>query len=281
MSDYYNEINSVIDEIEKNLTNKIQYKELAKKLGTSEYAMQRIFSFITGGITLTEYIRKRRMCMAMEDLKTGAKVIDVALKYQYESPISFARAFQKIYHMPPSKAKKYNGEIEMFPKLLIGKKNLYKEELEYRIVPLEKQIFFGKDTGIMDCNDKESIARLWDVCANDGTLEYIKATSTSFCYGASIYTDIETLAKTKREDKMRYYIMGKENRKDFSKVVIPKADWVLFKVKSKKQQDILNMIQYIFLEWLPSSGYEFAYPYYNIEIYYENDCEYGIPIKQK
>lgn len=281
MSDYYNEINSVIDEIEKNLTNKIQYKELAKKLGTSDYAMQRIFSFITGGMTLTEYIRKRRMCMAMEDLKTGAKVIDVALKYQYDSPISFARAFQKIYHIPPSKAKKYDGEIEIFPKLLIGKANLNKEELECRIVPLEKQIFFGKDTGIIECTDKRRIALLWNTCTKDGTLEYIKATSTSFYYGASIYTDIQILEKTQKEDKMRYYIMGKENRKDFSKVVIPKANWALFKVKSKKQQDILDMIQYIFLEWLPSSGYEFAYPYYNIEIYYDMDCEYGIPIKQK
>lgn len=115
----------------------------------------------------------------------------------------------------------------------------------------------------------------------DGTLDYIKRTSTSFYYGASIYTNIEEMQMGQEEDKMHYYILGKEKRQDFSKVVIPKATWALFKVNSEKQKDILDMINQIFLEWLPNSEYEYVFPYYNIEIYYNNWCEYGIPVKKK
>lgn len=63
--------------------------------------------------------------------------------------------------------------------------------------------------------------------------------------------------------------------------MIPKATWALFKVNSEKQKDILDMINQIFLEWLPNSEYEYVFPYYNIEIYYNNWCEYGIPVKKK
>ena len=62
---YYESLNNVINEIEENLTEKIEYKDLAKIIGTSSYTLQRIFAFLTG-ITLTEYIRKRRLSKAAE-----------------------------------------------------------------------------------------------------------------------------------------------------------------------------------------------------------------------
>ena len=63
---YYENLNKVIEKIEENLTKKIEYKELAKIVGTSSYTLQRIFTFLTG-ITLTEYIRKRRLSNAAEE----------------------------------------------------------------------------------------------------------------------------------------------------------------------------------------------------------------------
>lgn len=94
---YYDSLNKLIETIEKNLEAPIDYNELAKIIGTSAYAMQRIFVFLTG-ITLTEYIRKRRLSKAAEELKrTDSKIIDIAIKYQYDSPISFTNAFKKMY----------------------------------------------------------------------------------------------------------------------------------------------------------------------------------------
>jgi len=62
---YYENLNNVINKIEEKITTKIEYKELAKIIGTSSYTLQRIFAFLTG-ITLTEYIRKRRLSKAAE-----------------------------------------------------------------------------------------------------------------------------------------------------------------------------------------------------------------------
>ena len=62
-------------------------------IGVSEYSLQRIFMFITD-LSLSEYIRKRRLSRAFEELKTSdIKIIDLSIKYQYESSISFSRAF--------------------------------------------------------------------------------------------------------------------------------------------------------------------------------------------
>lgn len=277
----YNEIlNQVIEEIENHLTEEINYKQIAKIAGITDYALQRIFSFLVGDMTLTEYVRKRRLSCAMQDLAKGEKVIDVALKYQYDSPISFTRAFKKMYGIAPSKVKQTSNSLKTFPKLTFDNIKVPSQKLEYRIVPLEQQTFYGKSTKLIKTTDSRTIAALWDKVCEDGTLDYIKRTSTSFYYGASIYTNIEEMKMGQEEDKMYYYILGKEKRQDFSKIVIPKATWALFKVNSGKQKDILHMINQIFLEWLPNSEYEYVYPYYNIEIYYNGWCEYGIPVKK-
>ena len=98
---YYEELNRVIDKIEENLTEDIDYRDLAKIVGTSSYTLQRIFVFLTG-ITLTEYIRKRRLSNAAEELlSTDIKIIDLGLKYQYDSPISFSNAFKKMHGISP------------------------------------------------------------------------------------------------------------------------------------------------------------------------------------
>lgn len=278
----YNEVlNQIIEDIENHLTEEINYKQIAKIVGITDYALQRIFSFIVGDMTLAEYVRKRRLSCAMQELAKGEKVIDVALKYQYDSPISFTRAFKKMYNIAPSKVKQMTNSLKVFPKVTFDNTADSSQKLEYRIVPLEEQTFYGKSTKLIKTTDSKAVAELWRQVCKDGTLDYIKRTSTSFYYGASIYTNIEGMKTGQKEDKMHYYILGKEKRQDFSKVVIPKATWALFKVKSEKQKDILDMINQIFLQWLPNSEYEYVYPYYNIEIYYNNWCEYGIPVKKK
>ena len=78
-------LNKMIQYIEEHLTEKIEYSELAKIVGVSEYSLQRIFMFLTN-ISLADYIRKRRLSKALEELKkTDIKIIDLAIKYQYES----------------------------------------------------------------------------------------------------------------------------------------------------------------------------------------------------
>lgn len=158
----YNEVlNQVIEEIEKHLTEEIDYKEIAKVAGVTDYALQRIFSFIVGDMTLTEYVRKRRLSEAAKDIENGEKVIDVALKYQYDSPISFTRAFKKMYDIAPSKVKQIPNSLKVFPKLTFDNIAVPPKKLEYRIVPLEQQTFYGKSTKLIETTNSKAIAELW------------------------------------------------------------------------------------------------------------------------
>lgn len=74
------------------------------------------------GISLAEYVRKRRLSKAYEDLKlTNDKVIDIALKYCYESSISFARNFKKEFNITPSNLRKSkDNNFSLFPRLTYG-----------------------------------------------------------------------------------------------------------------------------------------------------------------
>lgn len=279
MKDYYKVLNNVIEDIENNLTEKINYNKLAKIAGTSEYTLQRIFCFLTD-MTLTEYIRKRRLSNAAEDLKRGEeKIIDIAIKYQYDSPISFARAFKKMHNVAPSEVRNVKTSIKSFPKIEFKQVEEYNKELTYRVIELQEQTFYGKTTGIISHKDKKAIADLWKKCKSDGTLDYIIKTSKGLekYYGAVV--DIYENSTKRSERKMKYFILGKEYKSGFTKLVIPKATWACFKINSKEQVDILNLFDEIYMRWLPNSKYNEILAYPSIEIYYDNYCEICIPVK--
>ena len=99
----YKNLNNMIKYIENNLVNEIEIKKLAEIVGISSNSLQRIFTFITG-ITITEYIKKRRLSKAFEEIKnTNSKIIDIAIKYQYNSTIAFDRAFKRNFGITPVK----------------------------------------------------------------------------------------------------------------------------------------------------------------------------------
>lgn len=95
--DWLRGMNQVIDYIEENLTEQIHYESLARIVGCSVYEFSRIFSFMAG-MSVSEYIRRRRLSQAIFDIQTGKeKIIDIALKYCYESPTAFTRAFKELH----------------------------------------------------------------------------------------------------------------------------------------------------------------------------------------
>lgn len=99
-------LQQAIDYVEQNLHNAIGVEEIAGAAMTSKYHFQRMFHALTG-FTVTEYVRNRRLTLAAEELAgTDGKVIDIALKYGYETPESFAKAFQRVHGVTPNMAKK-------------------------------------------------------------------------------------------------------------------------------------------------------------------------------
>ncbi len=273
---YYEELNRVIDKIEENLTEDIDYRDLAKIVGTSSYTLQRIFVFLTG-ITLTEYIRKRRLSNAAEELlSTDIKIIDLGLKYQYDSPISFSNAFKKMHGISPQNLRKNELTLKAFPKIEFKPTIETIEELEYRIINLEKQKFYGITTGIIQKNNSKAIRDLFNKSRNEKIIDFIidNSNGKELYYGASI--DIYDGDLT---NKMQYYILGNKTRKDFVTIEIPRSTWACFRLSTKEQIDILKLYNTIYTKWLPSSKYTEILNYPQLEIYYESTCEICIPVK--
>ncbi len=95
-------LNKSMNYIEEHLTEEIDYEQAAKLACCSTYHFQRMFAYMAN-LPLSEYIRRRRMSLAAVDLQNGDnKIIDVALKYGYNSPTAFNRAFQNIHGIAPS-----------------------------------------------------------------------------------------------------------------------------------------------------------------------------------
>lgn len=115
--DLLKSMNRALQYIEENLTHDIDFKEAAKLAFCSEYHFKRMFSFLAG-ISLSEYIRRRRLTLAAFELKDShAKVIDIAIKYGYNSPDSFTRAFQNLHGVNPSKARLNGHSLKAYPKM--------------------------------------------------------------------------------------------------------------------------------------------------------------------
>jgi len=113
--DWLKGMNNVIAYIEENLTQPIQYESLAQIVGCSVYEFSRIFSFMAG-MPVSEYIRRRRLSQAVFDIQNGReKIIDIALKYCYESPAAFARVFKELHGTTPSEARKANVSLKTYP----------------------------------------------------------------------------------------------------------------------------------------------------------------------
>ncbi len=118
MENIAEKLNLVIEYIENHLADEIDQDEIARIASCSYYDVSRMFSLIAD-INISDYIRKRRLTLAGAELKfDNAKVIDVALKYGYDSPVSFARAFQSFHGYNPSLASKSDTVLNKFPRLI-------------------------------------------------------------------------------------------------------------------------------------------------------------------
>lgn len=110
--DWLVKMNSAIEYIEENLTEEIDLNLVAAKACCSSYNFQRMFSFITD-IPLAEYIRRRKLTQAALDLQnTNLKIIEIAMKYGYDSGTSFARAFGSLHGLTPKEARQAGVKLK-------------------------------------------------------------------------------------------------------------------------------------------------------------------------
>ena len=141
--DWITGMQKAIDYIEANLTEEIDYEKVAAQSFSSSYHFQRVFSILCG-YTLGEYIRLRRLSLAGTELATGKeKVIDIALKYGYDSPDSFSKAFQKFHGITPAQARADGNMLKSFSRLSIKISLEGGSVMNYRIEEKDEIILTG------------------------------------------------------------------------------------------------------------------------------------------
>lgn len=122
--DWQYKMNQAIDYLESTMSavsEEISLEKAARQAGYSLRDFQQIFSFLTN-VTVGAYIRKRKLSLAANDIMfSEEKIIDIALKYGYESPSAFSRAFSQLFGVSPSSARDERVTLEIYPKLNFNK----------------------------------------------------------------------------------------------------------------------------------------------------------------
>lgn len=155
-------MNNVMDYVEENITEGINYDTLAKMLCCSSYEFGRIFSFMAG-VSISEYIRRRRLSLAAFDVQDkNQKIIDIAMKYGYESPASFTRAFREMHGTSPLLARKQEIPLKTYPKLSFKFTIQGVEEMNFRIVKKDDFKIMGlKGMSTSIAAEGENLDPLW------------------------------------------------------------------------------------------------------------------------
>ncbi len=238
----YKSLNEITKYIDNNLENVIEYEVLAKMLGVNVYTMQRLFTMIAG-ISLSEYIRKRRLSNAGYDLYEGnLKVIDVAVKYQYDNATSFSRAFLKFHGIKPSRVNK-KTRLKNFPRIVFNENVNLTTELDYEIVTLDEMSLYG----IFITTNNEEIGKDAPIFFRQTANKYLDKYG-KVKYGMITY-DIE------REESQKYYCLYDTDIKEFEHIKIPKSKWLRFRINSQNAKEIQEISHKFYEEFLPSIKY--------------------------
>ena len=127
-------MNAALDYIEENLAGEIDFNEVANRALCSTFHFQRMF-FAVNGTTLGEYIRRRRLTLAAAELMSGnTRIIDIALKYGYESPSAFTKAFRNLHGVSPTEARRPGATLTSYPRISFHIILKGGTDMDYRII---------------------------------------------------------------------------------------------------------------------------------------------------
>ena len=255
--EWLKKISQAIDYIESNLTEDISYDEAAKIACCSTYYFQRIFSYVSG-VTLSDYIRRRRMtAAAFELLQSDMKVMDVSLKYGYKSPTAFNRAFQSVHGVSPTIARAQGTLLNAYPPMSFSILVTGGENMNYRIETKEAIRIVGVRKELQE-----------DMEENQGIVPVF----WNKTLGSTLFSEICGLADKdpngilgvtayRNPQDIYYYIAASTDKPVPDGMVefeIPAATWVVFECNGHFKESVQTIFKRFLTEWLPVSGYEYA-----------------------
>lgn len=258
-------LNKMIKYIENNLDSEIDYNELSKITMTNIFILERIFMFLTN-MTIAEYIKKRRLSKAFEDIRnTDLKIIDIAFKYQYNSSTSFNRAFKRVFNITPTECRKGFGNYKIIPmEYFESNKNNY--SFDYEIKKMNSISLYCYH--ITSKNHSDLLYKIRQLYKKAKTNGYYKEFNEVGMYGIF----------SKSKGLYHYYLGSAKCFHDLEKCETNKGEYAIFKLMSRNQNDIAGLEEKINKQWIPSTNYNIK-SNLKIELYKDEYCYIYLPIK--
>ena len=276
--DLFTGLNRAMDYIEDNIREEIALNSVAAVTPYSAFHFQRLFGYLTD-VSLSEYIRRRKMTLAAIELQSSnIKVLDLAVKYGYDSADSFCRAFMKLHGVTPSQARRKGTALKSYPKLNFHILVRGEKPMNYRIE--EKEAF-----------DVLALTRVFDEEYSAAELPAYWSDFFGSGYAKILRGDFG-ICREVVDGKFKYsiadlYKSGDTVPEGFEKFTIPASTWAVFTCVGAMPKAIQDMWKRVYDEWLPSSDYELAQTC-DIERYTAGDnsrpdyvSEIWIPVRKK
>ena len=279
-------IGNSIQYMEDHITENITVEDVAKGVGVSSFYFQKGFAMLCG-FSVSEYIRNRRLALAGNDLLvTDEKIIDIAMKYGYDSPDSFTKAFTRFHGVTPTSVRKDVVLLKSFAPLKIKISLEGGYLMDYKIVEKGAFTVIANAKTFPYEGAKEIVPQFWQEHFQSG-----KGAVVCGWYGINI--DLEM-----GQENFEYLIADpynpqKEVPEGFVTRTIPAFDWAVFPCRGAMPNALQDVNTKIYTEWLPAlKEYEFAagycVEYYDDPTKYEKGtmdenyyCEIWIPVKKK
>ncbi len=273
MSNWTEGIQNAVEYIEANLTEELDIEDIAAKAYVSPFYFQKIFSVLCG-FTVGEYIRNRRLTLAAEELTASdVRILDLAIKYGYESNDSFTRAFTRFHGISPSAVKEKGTGIKSFAPIRIKLTLEGGTMIEYKIVEKAAFTIVGKSKSFDIETSYSEIPKFWSEHYMTGGGEIIKG-----MFGACLDNDGKSFEYLIAD---MYFPWGDIPKGCITKV-IPEGTWAVFPYHGECPKALQDVNTKIWSEWLPNcKEYKLA-GNYNLEVYIEK--EYGeiwVPVEKK
>ncbi len=265
--DWIKQLNKVINYIEENLDGDISYQEISKIAGCSVYNFQRVFSYIADK-PLSEYIRNRKLTLAAFDiLNTTDKLIDIAVKYGYDSQDSFTRAFKAFHGTLPSKVRNETAQLKSCPKLSFQIIIKGENHMNYQIEQWPAFKLAGIKQRIKTEQAFRTIPQIWDTAWKDGTMNRMIELFQKTDYRPAGFIGMSIGGQWGNSEDMDYFIgvtnhVDVENCKHISapdgmeEIHIKAATWAIFEANGELPDAVQKIYKQFYSEWLPNSGYQ-------------------------
>ncbi len=286
--DALKQFNLAMQYIEAHLAEDIDFDMVVRLACCSEYHFRRMFASLAG-LSLSDYIRRRRLSQALLELHHhNVRIVDIAVKYRYGSADAFSRAFQALHGITPSEARTTDVALKAFPPMTFQLTVRGGAPMEYRIV--EKPTF-----SIIGIHDRipllyegmnMEVVRMWESLSAED-IEALDALSDIEPYGLLDAVLLPCVEQQHEGTLIDYYIgvaSTKPSSSQWRVLPVAASKWGVFLVRGAFPQSLNEVWERVYSEWMPTVGYQVNEGPHLVWTEYEDmdaadfACELWIPI---